>query len=289
MHKYITKFFELLKNLIQLLKILTIFSILMLLLNWIQHLTNDNWAWTNFMNPLLNSFINIGNLISDKSITLCGAIFEYKYLFALILFLALYALWHFSYIGLCTLQDGYEVGRMMVKKAEEDKFNNDLEKSSTSEQKKIQQYQIYINAAVKKKFQSKDYNIDLEEQKKQMNKFLMEKLGTTPKSFQDGFLYSFSQFSHIDDVLEVFFKTIKSETPLDYMVCVQIVDPTVSGYDTNDKLRQLVSLKIENNICMLAETAYRYSFNPTKKYDTLQVGLFQKGSATFEVQQFVER
>ena len=39
---------------------------------------------------------------------------------------------------------------------------------------------------------------------------------------------------------------------------------------------------------MAADTAYRYRYNETHKYQTAQVGVFQNGDSTLEVHEFKE-
>ena len=41
-----------------------------------------------------------------------------------------------------------------------------------------------------------------------------------------------------------------------------------------------------NKITTLANTVYRYNFNENQRYETSQVGLFQKGNDCFEVHEF---
>ena len=46
-------------------------------------------------------------------------------------------------------------------------------------------------------------------------------------------------------------------------------------------------LKNINKITTLADTAYRYNFNDICRYETSQLGVFQKENGTFEVHQFI--
>ena len=129
--------------------------------------------------------------------------------------------------------------------------------------------------------------VDLEEQNKIMNKFLIEKVGVLPEVFEGGYLYKFNNFSIIDEKLDVFFKLIESSTPLDYLIVVQ-------AYQNNVKqafgdLRRLISIDIKNKICMDSETAYRYSFNKDKKFDTVQCGVYQRDENSIEVVSFEKK
>lgn len=286
MHKFILKIFGFLKSCIQFVKVATVFCILMLLLYWIENLAGYNWEWLGFISPLLDGFLAAGEMISKGSVNLFAAVFEFKYLAAVILFLLIYFIAHLVYQSLTGLEEVYADGRRLVKKIEEDCFNKKLEKQNISEQKRIKNYKIYIETRIKKKFCSERFNINLEEQNKIMNKFIIEKLGIAPVKFNNGFMYSFGNFEDIDSVLEVMFKILKAETPIDYMICIQI-----SGADIDkecDELNKLISLEFYNNITMVSDTAYRYGFNEHKKYGISQMGLFQKEGDTFEVHRFEE-
>ena len=286
MHKFILEIFEFLKNLLYLCKILILFCILMLLMVWIQDLTSQSWGWTDFIKPLIDLFVIAGAAISSKSITIFDATFEYKYFWALVIFVLLYAIFNFLIIALEALKETYGEGRKIVKKIQEDAFNKSLEKKITSEQEQIKKYQIYVSTSIKKKFSHKECNVDIEEQNKIMNKFLIGKTAISPTKFQEGFLYSFNDFNHIDDNLEHFFKLLKSDAPLDYIICVQIISKDVTK-ETN-QLRELISLKFVNKITTLSDTVWRYKFNSSHRFSTSQLGVFQKNGGTFEVHQFEE-
>ncbi len=287
MHKTILNFFGFLKSCIQFIKILIVFSVLMLLLYWIQNLTGDSWAWTAFMNRFLDFFLDIGKFVWPGHIMLFAAVFEFKYLVAMIIFGGLYALAHFGYIGLCTLEEVYCKGRQAVRKKEEDLFNADLERRNIAEQKKIKRYQIFISTFVKQNLAFRGYNINIEEQNQILMKHLRTKTGLCPDKFEDGFVFTFDSFENIDEVLDIFAKLPESEAPIDYVTCVQIIG--TNTVKETEQLKVLISLKILNKITMLSDTAYRYGFNKNCQYNTVQVGLFQKNNNTFEVHEFVKK
>lgn len=286
MHKFILEIFEFLKNLLQLCKILILFSIMMLLIIWTQDLINQSWGWTDFIKPFINLFIVAGANISSKSITIFEATFEYKYMWAVVLFILLYFISNFLMIALESLKETYGEGRKIVKKFQEDAFNKSLKKHMKNEQEQIKKYQIFVSTSIKKRFSHKECNIDLDEQNKIMNKFLIGKTGISPIKFQDGFLYSFNDFNRIDENLEYFFKLLKSEAPLDYLICVQIISHNVDKEML--QLKELISLNFVNKIATLSDTVWRYTFNTTHKFSTSQLGLFNKDGETFEVHQFEE-
>lgn len=277
------KVFGFLKSTAQFLKIVIIFLILMLLLYWTENLAQFNWSWLNFCKPILDCFINTGEHISSGSLMLFEAKFEFKYVIAIFILLGLYGLDHIAYLALERLEEAYGDGERFVRKMQENAFNNSLAKKNNAEQKKIQTYQIFVSASIKKKFSHKDFNINLDEQLTIMNKFLMEKTGINPQKFGNGYLYTFSHFDEIDSTLEIFYKLIKSDAPLDYIICVQILE---GNYQ--ERLKKLVALNFENKISMLSETSYRYRFNKSHRYETSQLGLFGKEGETFEVHEFIE-
>ena len=285
MHKIILKLFDFLKSCTQFLKILIVFSILMLILYWIQNLTGDFWAWFGFMNRYFDFFLNIGEYINSGQIMLFDAVFEFKYFIALIIFVVFYAIVHFMYIGLEFLQDTYGESRKIIRKFEENRFNKTLEKQNITEQKKLKRYQVYVETQVKSKYAHREYNIDMEEQNKIMLKFLVEKTGVCPQKFQKGFLFTFGNFREIDGILDVFTKITQSTAPIDYIICVQILG--IGAQKETKQIESLINLKMLNKIIMMADTAYRYGFNDICKFKTLQVGLYQKNNDTFEVHEFV--
>ena len=70
MHKFILNLFGFLKSSTQFLKIIVIFLIAMLILYWMQDLTNKSWAWFGFISPLFDTLLDIGKDVSSKSINL---------------------------------------------------------------------------------------------------------------------------------------------------------------------------------------------------------------------------
>lgn len=280
------KFFGFLKSTIDFIRIIIMFSVLMLLLQWIEHLTNSQWAWLNFIRPVLNFFLAIGELISKESINVAGALFEYKYGIAVIMMFLLY----FGANGLTSLietsEDKCDDVRRVINKNAENSYNKKLYNEHAAMQKKINKYCISVHTSLKKKFSHAELGYNIDEQNKIMNKFLMEKTGISPAFFEGGFLYQFDYFDEIDKILDYFFKLIKSDSPLDYSICVQIEDG--SKENAYNQIKQLVSLKLENKIVMLSDTVFRYKYKSAHRYGTSQVGLFQKGDSTIEVHEFVE-
>lgn len=286
MHKIMLKFFGFLKSLAQFLKIVTIFCSLCLILYWIEDLAGFNWSWLGFISPLLNTFLEFGKMISDRSYNFFGAIFEYKYAIALILFFTLYYVINILQIGLDYLEDLYGDGRRLFRKIQEDIYNKNLEIKNNKEQAQIKNYQIFVAAYAKQKASHLTPDINLEEEIKNMNKYLIQKTGISPIKYGEGFLYTFNDFSHIDNVLPSFFNLIHSKAPLDYIICVQILPKELKGEFEN--MKKLINLNLSNQITTLSDTVWRYKHNETHKYRTIQLGLYKKNNDTFEVYEFDE-
>lgn len=286
MHKFVLKTFNFLKNCAQFVQIAMLFSILMLLLYWIQNITNAQWGWLNFCVPFLNAFVEMGEMVSKESVNLLGAVFEYKYFIAVLFYVLIYFVAHLCICALTFLEDVYGDGRRVYKKMVENNFNTAIDTQMTAEEKRLKRYQIYVSAELKKKFSHRELGINLEEQLKIMNKFLIEKTGVSPETYEEGFLYSFENFEKIDQVLEIFFKLIKSNAPLDYVICVQVLGEDINR-ETN-QLNRLIGLKFTNKISTLADTVWRYRYNKFHRYGTTQLGLFQADKDTVEAHEFHE-
>lgn len=287
MYKERLGFFGLLRNIVHFLKILIMFSIMMLILYWIQNLTGSFWSWTKFMNPFLDFLLGIGYSISSASIDLLGAIFEYKFIIALLILLLFYFLIHLCFMVIDLLEKGYNSGCSFVKKSEEDLYNRTLEKQAKAEQKSIKKYQVFVSVSPKSKLEKQGYNIDLDEQNKILVKHLIGKFGNSPIKFENGYLFTFLNFNDIDNILDVLAKLPLSTAPVDFIMCVQIVDK--SPRKEIENIKQMISLKMFNKIVTMADTVYRYNFNTIQKYFLSQLGIFQKENDTFELFNFIEK
>lgn len=287
MHEVVLKIFNILKSITQFLKIFLIFCIMMHLLYWIQDLTKDSWAWTKFMQPIIDYFILVGGNIMSGRIMLFAAVFEFKFFMALVLYLGLYGLDHLLYLGLSKVEDIYIDGYRMMRKKEEDAFNASMEKLNNAEQRRIRRYKVYIETQIKPRFAHRDYNINLEEQNKILLKHLIEKTYVNPEKYGNGYLFSFEVFDKVDTILEIFSKLPESEAPIDYIVCLQVFG--ANEIKEEEQLKTLIELRNLNKIAIFADTAYRYEFNSIRKFKTMQIGLFQKDGSTFEVHEFLKK
>lgn len=286
MHKQIMKFFEFLKNCVQFIKLLIILLTMFFLIYWAEMLIGTNWAWLDIFDPFFNSLIRLSNYV----LPYFNLPVDYGRIYAYALSLLILFGFYFITNGLFAIAEFFEsryLGlRKCVRKMEEDRFNKSIEKRHSDEMHKIKRFVIYVSASIKKRHSYQGSNIDLDEQYEIMNKFLSEKTGIKPTNFENGFLYSFDNFDQIDKVLPYFFKLIKSKAPLDYIICVQIID---SVLEKMDQLKTIADLKFENKIVMASDTAYRYKFNDKCSYETSQLGIYQKQGGTYELVEFVEK
>lgn len=283
MNKSAANIFDFLRSTVHFCKILTLAAIMMHLLYWIQHLTGSNWDWMNFLHGFLDSFIKAGEKISDGSFDVAGTEFEYKYFFALALYGAVYFLFNVAMRFTDETENCFDDAKELINRKKEDALNKQLNKQQKKEESQIKKYKVLIKTSLKKRFDVRESGISLNEQNVIMNKFLTEKFEIQPELFEGGFLYSFSDFNKVERVLEVLFKLVKSDAPLDYIICLQASE---NEFECMDKLKTLADLNIVNKIIMLSETAYRYSFNSEGAYRAAQIGLYQKGEATIEVCEF---
>ena len=274
--------FNFFRSCVQFFQIVVIFFLMLNLLYWIQHLIGLNLAWMNFAHPVLDWYIDTGAKISDGSIDIMGTVFEYKYILATSLYIITYFLVNF----LNPVINEIEYQKTVYKKQKEASFNKALLQEQTAREVRVNKYKILVKTSIKKQFANANFGYTLEEQNRIMNKFLVEKTGVQPDVLEYGFLYSFSHFNKIDTILEIFFRLLKSNAPLDYVICVQTMDKSES--ECLNKIKMLAELKITNKITMLAETAYRYSFNETALYKTVILGEYQKPTGSIEVCGFVE-
>lgn len=286
MHKFVLKTFDFLKNCAQFVQIAMLFSILLLLLYWIQNITNAQWSWLTLYTPFLEGFVETGKSISKESVTLFGAVFEYKYFIAVLLYLLIYYIAHFCLCALAWLEEVYGDSRRAYKKMVEDTMNSEMNAVMTLGQKRIKEYKIYISTSLKKKFSHREQRVDLNEQNRLLTKFLVGRTGVIPENYENGYLYSFDSFERVDQILEEFFKLIKSDTPLNYVVCVQIFGENVE--EETKKLNKLIALQFINKIVTMADTVWRYKYNTYHRYGTSQLGIFQQDDDTFEAHEFYE-
>lgn len=279
MHNFIINIFNFIKSVLYFLRLVCVFCILMLLLYWIQNLTHASWGWIGFIKPFLDWLLDTANKIYSISFNLWGALFELKYLSALIILVA--ASYGFKFLIFLTgvIESIYRGTRMVCKKTEETLLNKHLYETRKQEELKLTDYSLLIKTQIKSKFRHQEISINIEEQNNLMNNFIKSKTAVAPISFNGAYMYQFDNFDNIDLVLDVLFKLINSSAPLDYAICIQV------GKNLN-QLGKLLELEHFGKVTIAADTAYRYKFNTTHRYQTTQVGLFTKDDKTLEVHEF---
>ena len=286
MNKLILKTFELLKHLSYFMKILVIFFLALHLLFWIQNLINGHFGWLQIFTPILKGFLSLGAYFSNNSLDLFGSAFEYKYIIAVAIYLCLYYFFNFLITLLNHMEDKYNDAYRFVKKTNENIYNNSLKHKQEKEEKQINKYKVLILTNLKSKYSHPEQGFNLDEQNRIMNKFVIDKTGVEPNEYAGGFLYSFNNFSNIDSSLEIFFKLIKANSPLDFTICLQVVEG--DELKCLEELKFLAGLKNAGKITMLSNTDYRYRFNKSHRYGTSQLGVFQKNNDTVELHEFIE-
>lgn len=286
MHKLSLKIFGFIKNFIDFLKILIVFSFLMLLLYWINNLAGYNWKFLNFIVPLLDFYLDLGERIFNGTTQLFAATFEHKYAGAIVVIGLIYLFVQILYWITDFAQNVYEEGRKFIHKIEEDSLNKSLAKVQLKEQNTIKFFQIFVSVRAKSKLLLRGQNIDLEEQKQILYKYLIEKTGVSPDSFEEGVVFTF-KIDDIDNILDIFSKLPESNAPVDYLICIQVQNENKAV--SLDKIKILSNLEIYNKVIMLTETLYRYNFNKNCRYESSQLGIYQKNNKNFEVHYFVKK
>ena len=248
-------------------------------------MTGGACGFLTFITPFFNKLLKMCESICRGHSTIGNSVFEFKYIVLFAIFVLLYVSTNLLTTVINKLEDTYENGVRLAKKMEEKALNKALQDNITKKEKRIKQYKIYISTLIKKKYNNSNFKVNLEEQNKVMNKFIIGKVGIKPVIYKDGFVYSFYDFDKIDDVLDVFMKVKNAKTPLDYYICVQAFGD--NAIIQMSRLDRLISLKATNKIIMSSDTSYRYSFNENQRYKTCQIGVFQKeNDTTFEVHEF---
>ncbi len=283
MHKYVLKFFLFLKNTIEFFQILTLFGLILLLFYWNQNLLNAHWGWLSFASPILGFMVELSSKITDGAVYLFDAVFELKYGMTALFFVGIYWFCKLLLLGLVQLEEFYYHCRFLKKQAEEREMNAEMAAEMSAEAKKMKSYKIYVETVLKQNIYTE---VNMKEQNNIMNKFLIEQTSVVPTAYENGFLYEFSPVDDIDRTLKNFFKLIKSDAPIDFIICVQAY-----GHDYRQEeaqLKKLISLRHLNKISIASDTCWRYQFNRVKLHTISQLGLFQKDGSTMEVLEFKE-
>lgn len=288
MQKKSNLFFQSLRNIVYFFKIIVVLLVLLYFLYWIQHLTGDIWDWTKFTHSLFKFLVNFASKISSKSILLFDAEFNYSFFIVFIFFTLLYGLIVLIYDGINVLEENYNNFLRAIRKRQENSYNQGLSKINESEQKKLNNYYIYLQTFVKPKYSHKEFNIDMNEQNRILIKFLQDKFEILPEKYEEGFLFTFNNFNKVDQVVEIFNRLPLSQAPIEYLMCLQIETGNYSN-DMNN-IKKMINLKMLNKITLTSDTVFRYNYNDFRRNETVQLGIYQNdNNNTYEVYEFVRK
>lgn len=280
MHKIILVLFGIVKNAIQFVSIFCSFLTTIISLFWIEAIIQANWSWLDFIRPMTNAILDFSKRIIPVSYNAFGTIIDVKYITAILLLILVILICRKILFRLADLEIDYHNLHIKVLKYNEEKFNKNLIKKFNENEKKVTDYMIIINTQWKKNLFKRESD-NLGEQNKHMNDFIYSQTGVKHSVFNNGFLYNFSNFEKIDEILDIMFKLLSSSAPIDYSISIQVGDNL-------QLLKKLSDLKEFNKITISAETLYRYNLNKSKKYQTQSVGIFQYENLTLEVHEFKE-
>ncbi len=282
MHKLILWIFENINNIAQTLTLICSFFIMTTLFYWLEILTNSQWNWLNLIKPVLDIILNFSNSILPFSISAFGTVFDGKFITTIIFLMCLIIVIRLFVNGLDNLKYLYDDMHNIHKKNIENNFNKQMKNKVLVSEIKISKYMVLINAQLKKKFNHEELKIDINEHINKLNNFLYKQTGVKFEQYNDGFLYNFENFNKIDDVLDLLFKLLKSQSPLDLAICIQ------TEWDKT-KINRLSDLKYFGKIIFCADTLLRYKCNTSHRYGTKNVGIFQQDDeSTIEVHEFHE-
>lgn len=285
MHKLILGLFNIINNICQFFSIVCAFFIMAISIFWLETLLNSTWNWLNFIKPTLNIVLDFSNNILPFSIKAFGTSFDAKFLTALIILVIIMTALRFLIEKLEDLKVFYNNAHIDYKLAKEKSFNKKMANIVNKEQLNISKYLVLINTKIKDKFINIQDKIDIQEENKLMNDFINKKTEVQYQNFDNGFLYYFNDFNNIDNILDVLFKVLKSNSRIDYAISVQVS----SDYDEDlNKLKNLSNLKQYGKIILCADTVLRYKYNKSHRYGTQTIGIYQKENGTIEVHEFHE-
>ena len=286
MHKIVLKLFVATRNFLDFLKVLTVFTILLMIIYWIQNILNPTEAYLGFVTPFLDFFVYLGNNISDGSLQIHNAVYEYKYLNAILLLTGIFYGMFLLNTFVDVLEEVYENIRKRIKRKKEEEFNAELQRDLELSQLRLKKYELYIAIEENEEKNKLNQEGNTAPEPEEIIKVLSEQVDVEPKNYQSGYLYSFEQFGKVDIILSYISFLIKKYGNLSFVVCLQI--STGDKKIDEEQIKSLINLKLTNKICALGDTVYRYSFNRINRYKALSIGVFQSGSETFEVYEFIE-
>lgn len=279
MHKAALAIFAFIKNVVYFLRIASIFFIMILSLYWIQNIIGASWKWMNIFKSPLDYLLSYTDNIYSVTFSMFGADIEFKYISALLLLVLFLFIFKFIYIGIEMLESTYVAARTIHKKTVEKNFNKKLEKAVANEEMQITNFSVLIHTQIPPKFSHRELNVNIDENNKLMNDYISKKTGVTHMVYDSGFLYTFKEFDKIDEVLSVLFKVLESNVQLEYAISIQ-------AGNNLPQLKTLAALKIFGKVIIAADTLLRYKYKKTHRFQTANLGIFQKDNGSIEVHEF---
>ena len=279
------KVFKFLKNIIDFLRILVLFFVMMHILYWITQLIGHNWHWLNIFKPVLLYILGIAEIISQNFLiikkhlsTEAVSIFVYILIYECIKLLDILLL----YLEL--FQSEFEERRKI--QAEID-MNKELEQEQILEQLPLKRYAIFLKPVFNKHIAKAAKTEDFEKYVEEMNNFLIKKFAIFPQKHADGYLYmyKFEDFNGVDNVFQIFYDLLNKSMPLNYIICVQILSKNME--EDLAKLEKLSEFNVENKIIAFADTYWRYKFNRNQKFKKCTVGIYRYLNEPREVLEFI--
>ena len=281
MHKFMEWIFASLINIEKFLRIVCVFFIMIMSLYWIMNLIGASWWWMGFLTPMMEYILDLVNNIYSFSFDFWGKTIELKYFNALLLMVV--CIFGLKGINICIekLHEIYEDAHLLYKKTHENIFNNKLQSIVKNQEKQINDYQLFFQTKIAKRYLNRVKNIDFSKEENKIKNILEKTTETTSIKKLNGFLYCLNDFENIDNILEILFNVIESYEYVDFIICIQI------GNDFR-KIKRLIDLQEWGKIIISADTLCRYEYNNVKKYKTTNVGIFQRKENTLEVHEFVK-
>lgn len=281
MHKIIMWFFNNLNNIGQTLSLICSFYIMTTVIYWLESIFKAQWNWLNFIKPSMDALLNFANNIFPFSFALGGNNLDGKFIVAMVLLMCLMVVLRFLLEGINNFRDSYENMHITHKKAIEKEFNRNLKNNVIVHEQQISEYMILIHTRLQKKFINSKDKFNVPDLNNSMNDILYKKTNIHFEDFEGGFLYRFSDFNKIDNILDILFKIKKSSSPLDYAICVQAGDNIA-------QLKKLAHLQGFGKIIFCADTLLRYKCNKSHAFGTESVGIFHGNDSSIEVHEFRE-
>ena len=270
--------FKFLKSVCDFCKIIVNFLIIMYLLYWIEHLTNINFTFLDFFRPLFASITSIGQFFTnDKSLL----VFEYKYFAGVIILVLSIVIVNLVKKFIITTEELHNKATKAISKINQNIVNKELQLKQTFEQKQIKQYSVYLKTKLKPKYLNSEFHANIDDENKKILNEIRLKLNVLPNKFENGYVYKFSNFNEIDNIIIAFLDILNEQKKIEYALSISI--------DNDEELsKKIYNLDFYGKIVFPANVGYRYTFNKTQQFSISQIGIFQYNDGEFELNEMVK-